>query len=482
MKMKSTIPAFLLASLSILPIPGVLADKEVFAHVILGNTASLQTSDWESDISLAQAASIDGFVLNVGQGDPNNDASLSRAFEAAENLASNFSLFFSFDYLALGPWPKQDVIDLLTQFGNRPSYFKQDGDKPVASTFEGPANAADWVDIKAQTNAFFIPDWSSLSPQDAVSQAGGVVDGLFSFNAWPNGPTNITTDGDDDFLAALGEKKYMMPVSPWFYTALPGLDKNWMWRGDNLWEDRWRQVLEVQPAFVEILTWNDYGESHYIGPVRELPAQELMNAGGAPVDYVTGLDHDGWRKQLPFYIGLYKSGAASFDVQPGTPAPFPANVTGNFTGNFTAAVLPGAAAPAPAAVEEESVVAYYRTNPGTACDAGGTTGNNADFGQTEIPPDQMVEDSVFYTALLNSPADVEVSIGGDKDVQKAEFLSKPSNDGAGIYTGKVAFAGRTGEVVVSVVRDGNVVAEAKGGKEISGECTAVNWNAVAVSS
>ncbi|KAM7195892.1 alpha-1,3-glucanase [Naviculisporaceae sp. PSN 640] len=436
--------AILLASLSLLPILSVLAAKEVFAHVILGNTASLQASDWESDIALAQNASIDGFVLNVGFGDPNNDASLSRAFEAADK-ASNFSLFFSFDYLALGPWPKQDVINLLTEFGSRPSYFKQDGNKPVASTFEGPANAQDWVDIKAQTNCFFIPDWSSVPPTEAVSAAGGVADGLFNFNAWPVGATNITTDSDNDFLTALGEKKYMMPVSPWFYTALPGLNKNWMWRGDNLWEDRWQQVLEVQPEFVQILTWNDYGESHYIGPVRELPAQQLMHAGGAPVDYVTGLEHDGWRKLLPFYIGLYKS----------------------------------AAAPA----VEESVVAYYRTNPGTACSSGGTTGNNPAFGQTELPPDQMVEDSVFFTALLNSPADdVQVSIGGNKDAQTAEFLSKPQSEGAGIYTGKVAFAGRTGEVIVSVLRGGSVVAEAKGGKEISGDCAAVNWNAVAISS
>lgn len=29
------------------------------------------------------------------------------------------------------------------------------------------------------------------------------------------------------FLAQAGKKTYMMPVSPWFYTNLPGFDKNW---------------------------------------------------------------------------------------------------------------------------------------------------------------------------------------------------------------------------------------------------------------
>ena len=40
-----------------------------------------------------------------------------------------------------------------------------------------------------------------------------------------------------------------------------------MWSGDSLWYDRWQQIWTVQPEFVEIISWNDYGESHYIGPL-----------------------------------------------------------------------------------------------------------------------------------------------------------------------------------------------------------------------
>ncbi|KAM7194925.1 glycosyl hydrolase [Rhypophila sp. PSN 637] len=472
--MKSFLAAFLAAAASFSLLPSIQAAKEVFAHVILGNTADLQTTDWESDITLAQEAKIDGFVLNVAFSDPNNDNSLSRAFEAA--ASKNFSLFFSFDYLALGPWPQASVVDLLNKFASSPAYFKQD-DKPFVSTFEGPGNADDWPGIKSQTNCFFVPDWSSLPAQEAVSRAGGVVDGLFSFNAWPVGPTNMTTDPDKDFQSALSgagdDKKYMMPVSPWFYTALPGLAKNWMWRGDNLWEERWKQVLEIQPDFVQILTWNDFGESHYIGPVRELPAKQLIDAGGAPVDYVSGNTHDGWRKLLPFYIEKYKSGATSFDAAPAPPAQ-------QLGGQFNAAVVTAGTAEQDF---EESVVAYYRTNPAQACGSGGTTGNNADFpGQVEIPPDQMVEDSVFYTALLKEPAQVEVDIGGAKVEGNTAFFSRPQGEGAGIYQGSVSFGGKTGDVVVRVVRDGNVIAEAKGGAPIAAECTVSNWNAVCVSS
>lgn len=54
----------------------------------------------------------------------------------------------------------------------------------------------------------------------------------------------------------------MMPAAPWFYTNLPGYDKNWMWpvRTMNLWEQRWTEILFAQPDYVEIISWNDFGE------------------------------------------------------------------------------------------------------------------------------------------------------------------------------------------------------------------------------
>lgn len=56
------------------------------------------------------------------------------------------------------------------------------------------------------------------------------------------------------YLNESGSKLYMMAVSPWFFTNLPGYDKNWLWRGDDLWYDRWVEVLYNQPEFVEIIS------------------------------------------------------------------------------------------------------------------------------------------------------------------------------------------------------------------------------------
>lgn len=43
--------------------------------------------------------------------------------------------------------------------------------------------------------------------------------------------------------------------------------KNWVFPSDLLWFNRWNDLLTLGPQFVEIITWNDYGESHYIGPL-----------------------------------------------------------------------------------------------------------------------------------------------------------------------------------------------------------------------
>lgn len=52
----------------------------------------------------------------------------------------------------------------------------------------------------------------------------------------------------------LGTKAYMMGVSPYFYTDLPQYSKNWYSTSDTLWYDRWAQVLDILPTYVELIT------------------------------------------------------------------------------------------------------------------------------------------------------------------------------------------------------------------------------------
>lgn len=186
----------------------------------MGNTAEFTFYRWFQQVALAQAVGFDAFALNFANHEATSEAQLPDAFKAAASL--NFKLLFSFDYAGNGPWDKEDVRDLIKKYGSHEAYFKR-GSQPFVSTFEGPGSAEDWIWIKKETGCFFIPDWSSIGAQPAVNLAGGVADGLFSWDAWPKGPANMTTYPDASYYDFLGSKPYMMSISPWFYTNMPGL-------------------------------------------------------------------------------------------------------------------------------------------------------------------------------------------------------------------------------------------------------------------
>lgn len=269
---------------------------------------------------------------------------------------------------------------------------------------------------------------------------GGIVDGPFNWAAWPWGPQDMDTYTDASYLEFMNHTgtalPYMMPVSPWFYTNLPGYKKNWLWRGDHLWHDRWLEAWYLRPEFIQIISWNDYGESHYIGPVHD-NATEAFEIGKAPFNYATDMPHDGWRLLLKYVAEIYK-----YDV---------------------------------ATVSTETLVTWYRLQPAAACRTGGKSANTASQLQLEYSPIEVMQDMVFFSALLGEPADVSVTIGG-VDV-KASWRNAPDHV-TGIYHGQASFGGNTGDVVVTISRDGKTIAQVKG-EAITTSCTdgLANWNA-----
>lgn len=80
----------------------VSAQKAVFAHVVVGNTAAHTQDTWAQDIQLARNTGIDAFVLNIAYPDGNIPGQVANAFAAAEAAGSGFKLFFAFDYLGGG--------------------------------------------------------------------------------------------------------------------------------------------------------------------------------------------------------------------------------------------------------------------------------------------------------------------------------------------------------------------------------------------
>lgn len=159
------------------------------------------------------------------------------------------------------------------------------------------------------------------------------------------------------------------------------------------------------------MTWNDYGEAHYIGPIytdAEIPAGSAV--------YVDNMPHESWRDFLPYYISAYK----------GT------------TFNIT----------------RDQMQFWYRLAPAAGGSACGVDGNDPDENQPEVDPNTIVEDGVFFSALLMSAATVQVQIGSSPAVQYAGV--------EGINHWSQPFNGQTGAVTFSVIRDNVLVNNSTG--------------------
>jgi len=220
----------------------------------------------------------------------------------------------------------------------------------------------------------------------------------------------------------------MMGVSPWFYTSLPQFNKNWLWKGDSLWYTRWEQAIDFQPNYVQIISWNDYGESHYVGPIN--PSGIVSGANR----YVDNMPHDGWRFILPYYISAYKAGTRNVGIT------------------------------------QEGFAYWYRTTPKNNCDKGGTTCSTSDYPQV-FQPAQCVDDYIYVVSLSNTAAQIEITIGGQ--------VAGKGNVGKGAALFSAPFGGRQGPVTVKLIKGGTAFAQGTG-PSISNNCPSdgkTNWNA-----
>ncbi|KAF8306265.1 glycoside hydrolase [Clavulina sp. PMI_390] len=306
--------------------------KYVFAHHMVGNTYPYTSENWLSDINLAHANGIDAFALNMGS-DSWQQARVSDAYAAATSSGTGFKMFISLDMSILpctSSADAQSIKSLISSFSSNPAQFMYNG-LPVVSTFSGEtctfgtANVADgWESVFSGMNVFFVPAFFPTNGND-FSVFGNVINGLFQWNAgWPTSLTSGGSPGlsdllpaalqsligslspDNAWIGALGGKEYMASVSPAFFThyGADSYNKNWIYVGDeHLYAERWENLVSARSSFnmVEVISWNDFGESHYIGPYS-YAAQPNSQA------WVDGFDHQGWLTLTKYYAEAFKTG------------------------------------------------------------------------------------------------------------------------------------------------------------------------------
>ncbi|KAG9127781.1 hypothetical protein FRC07_009369 [Ceratobasidium sp. 392] len=294
------------------------APKAVFAHLILGNTYNYDPGRWQSDIGLASSKGIDVFTLNVGPDSWQPDQMVS-AYNAAQKAPKPFKLSISFDMTELPCASEADghrlVDKFLTPIIGHPSRYMYES-KMLLTTFAGQwctfgqANPSDgwrWFLGQVGTPTYFIPNF-----QIDVSELSSTwtwLDGYKLWNAWPLGQQVGNQWADDAWYLqhTRSGQGYMTMVSPWFFAHRPGSSgTNRYLSGDKfMYTNRWTQLIQNRNSlpFVEIGSWNDYGESHYIGP--------LTGSVPANTAYVNSqYNHAAWADLTAYYATWFKEGAA----------------------------------------------------------------------------------------------------------------------------------------------------------------------------
>ncbi|KAH7032195.1 glycoside hydrolase [Macrophomina phaseolina] len=279
----------------------------------------------QTDVRDAKNLGVDAFALNVQNVvDSWATGAIEYLFTAAAQ--NDFHLFFSFDMAVLNEQDPTSFLPIFEQYASNDTYYKHDG-KPFISTFNGGImqNGGEWTRkfreaIEADNiTPYFVSDfglYSSSSASASESIMGSLstysaVDGVFSWEtAWPSQNdglasilSSVTDKVGSDAAHATG-KSYLMPLSSHQFKHIDGLG-NWYRRGELTLPNRMKQILELSPEFVMLLTWNDAGESHYIGNVW----QESISTSEATKKYVDDFDHSAWQDVISPFISAYKNDA-----------------------------------------------------------------------------------------------------------------------------------------------------------------------------
>ncbi|KAJ5115620.1 CAZyme family GH71 [Penicillium atrosanguineum] len=397
-------------------------NRLVFAHYMVGVTSNRRTTtDWDEDMQRANQLGIDAFALNIGV-DSYTDQQLGFAYQSAAR--NSMKVFLSFDF---NWWSTSQAAEI--------------GEKDCSvfvSSFAGDGLDVGAVRGAAGVPIFFAPNFHPGSGADITS-----VDGLFNWMSWANNgrnkaPTqnsNISVSaGDQAYLAALAGRAYIAPVSPWFFTHYGpevSYSKNWVFPSDLLWYNRWRDLLALQPRFIEIVTWNDYGESHYTGPLHSLHTDDGSSK------WVNDMPHGGWLEMAQPFIKAFKAGASSPNRY----------------------------------ITSDQLIYWYRpTLRNQNCDPTDTCMIPADNSSGNYflgRPDgwESLQDAIFVVSLLQSPALVQINSGG-----KLHHYTAP----AGAFAQAVQL--NTGPQTFSVHRNGQTILVGTSLKQVINGCVCGLYN------
>ena len=342
-----------------------MTDPLVFAHYMI--TFQPPNGDYKHDITLAKAAGIDAFAVNYGGW--NCDWTLLAGFleKFYEDAASlNFKLFMSYDTTVMED-PAM-MVNISNAYVHHPAQLWVDNKIFLSSFSTGPPPWNWQTDVldKIDGPVMFMPGTLSESAKSVAAE--NVGSGPFTW-IHPASSTEEEAAIDKDFSdqRQVASKPWMAGVAPWFFKRM-GPDMNWLHAQDSgMWLDRWMNLLKLKPNFIELVTWNDFGESSYVGPLSSFNANQQAKSDCA----YGGLNHTAFLEMSKIFIKAFKAGQSQITVAP----------------------------------EDEDVFFFYRLQPAET---------NGRQDQLALPKNVVdIKDNVYVISFLANEATITLTSGGE---------------------------------------------------------------------
>jgi len=398
--------------------------RMVFAHYMVciptyGGQSSLE--DYQREIKDAQQRGIDGFALNCGNWTRREQYYKARStllYEAAKVLGTDFKLFFSADGVS-----PEEAADMVCSFYEHPNQFRCNG-KPVLSSFAGTtAWGAKIVELVRATGreVFFVPYYypkkvTEMPQQEHVDQVfndNPALDGFFFFGAAGTGEQIARSNRllAQKWLGADGKKVFMASVTP-YYRGFGGNYRCFETRGFQALAREWEGLIQDGATWVEIVTWNDWGESSYLAPFGPPEQTKFWDGHWGPM-----LSHVAYLDASRYYIDWYKTGARP-------------------------------------TITEDALYYFYRLHPKTAP---GIVKPDDKARKTGLPGGaDKLQDDVFVTLFLTAPAQLAIHSGEttkafevEAGVSHVEMPFAPGKQRFVLRRGEQAVIDKTGEQEIS---------------------------------
>jgi len=293
------------------------SEKLVFAHymaTLAPKAGDATVEDYREEIRQAQSHGIDGFSINCGGWsvrEPRYKERVLKIYEAARQENSGFRLMISADFASKLSLP--EFKDMVETFRDHPNQFRIE-DRVVISTYSGghTNEVTDFVaqEFTGKDKVFFLPYYhprpaNEMPTEKEIREVIAThpsVDGFFYFGAAGDPFELARISRDMSRLWHESGRRYMAPVSP-FYRGSGGNYRVFESHGFEGMQQLWLAAIESDADFVQIVTWNDWGECTYVAPFGPVEQTELWKGHWGP-----RLSHVAYLDASRYYLDWYKTG------------------------------------------------------------------------------------------------------------------------------------------------------------------------------